>query len=141
MAQTILYGTHEATVDGARADGERLWVPIADLARATGWELKPQGFCQDEVCVPVPADRKGQWIDEKRGVDLTAFAAHLGEEVVHDTGHSAWSFGPSARGGEGVGGSEPVAAPDFALPDLDGKLHSLSAYRGRKVFLFSWASW
>ena len=33
------------------------------------------------------------------------------------------------------------AEPAFSLPDLDGKLHSLSAYRGRKVFLFCWASW
>ena len=32
-------------------------------------------------------------------------------------------------------------APDFTLPDLDGKLHSLSDYRGKKVVLMSWASW
>ena len=24
-------------------------------------------------------------------------------------------------------------APDFSLPDLDGKMHSLSDYRGKKV--------
>lgn len=27
-------------------------------------------------------------------------------------------------------------APDFALPDQDGKLHALSDYRGRKVVLY-----
>ena len=32
-------------------------------------------------------------------------------------------------------------APDFTLPDLEGRQHSLSDYRGRKVFLASWASW
>ncbi len=32
-------------------------------------------------------------------------------------------------------------APDFCLPDLDGKLHRLSDYRGKKVFLFHFASW
>jgi peroxiredoxin len=32
-------------------------------------------------------------------------------------------------------------APDFTLPDLEGRLHSLRDYRGRKVFLCSWASW
>lgn len=31
--------------------------------------------------------------------------------------------------------------PDFCLPDLDGKLHRLSDYRGKKVFLFHFASW
>jgi peroxiredoxin len=34
-----------------------------------------------------------------------------------------------------------LEAPDFALPDLDGKMHSLSDYRGKKVFVVSWASW
>ena len=32
-------------------------------------------------------------------------------------------------------------APDFSLPDLDGKMHSLSEHRGKKVLLVSWASW
>ena len=30
---------------------------------------------------------------------------------------------------------------DFELPDLDGKLHRLSDYRGQKVLLVTWASW
>ena len=29
----------------------------------------------------------------------------------------------------------------LTLPDIDGKLHSLSDYRGKKVFLFSWGSY
>ena len=44
MAQTILYASNEVTVHDARADGEKLWVPAADLGKATGWELKPQGL-------------------------------------------------------------------------------------------------
>ena len=32
-------------------------------------------------------------------------------------------------------------APDFELPDLDGRMHQLSDYRGRRVFLVAWASW
>jgi peroxiredoxin len=33
------------------------------------------------------------------------------------------------------------AAPDFALTDLDGKPHRLSAYRGKIVLLNFWATW
>ncbi|MBE9516853.1 MAG: TlpA family protein disulfide reductase [Proteobacteria bacterium] len=33
------------------------------------------------------------------------------------------------------------AATDFTLTDLDGKKHTLSAYRGRWVFVHFWASW
>lgn len=40
---------------------------------------------------------------------------------------------------------EPVqagkVAPAFTLPDLDGKEHSLSDYKGKVVFLNFWATW
>ena len=32
-------------------------------------------------------------------------------------------------------------APDFHLPDLDGKIVSLSSFRGKPVMLNFWASW
>ncbi|OGS18870.1 MAG: hypothetical protein A2219_07130 [Elusimicrobia bacterium RIFOXYA2_FULL_50_26] len=35
----------------------------------------------------------------------------------------------------------PAAAPDFKLNDTDGKPFSLSANRGKPVFLYFWASW
>jgi hypothetical protein len=34
-----------------------------------------------------------------------------------------------------------LEAPDFSLPDLVGRAHSLSAYRGKKVLLVAYASW
>ena len=34
-----------------------------------------------------------------------------------------------------------LEAPDFALPDLEGRMHALSDHRGRKVLLATWASW
>ena len=34
-----------------------------------------------------------------------------------------------------------VPAPDFELPSLAGGSVRLSEYRGRKVVLFTWASW
>lgn len=33
------------------------------------------------------------------------------------------------------------AAPDFAVPDIDGKKLSLSAYKGKVVLLDFWATW
>jgi len=36
---------------------------------------------------------------------------------------------------------QSLQAPDFSLPDLDGRMHSLSEHRGRKVFLVAYGSW
>ena len=34
-----------------------------------------------------------------------------------------------------------LEAPDFRLPDLEGRWHSLSQHRGQKVLLVAYASW
>ena len=35
----------------------------------------------------------------------------------------------------------PKPAPDFALPDLDGRTVKLTELRGKVVLLFYWATW
>jgi hypothetical protein len=148
MAQIVLYGARETELAGAAADRDRLWIPLEDLERSTGWTAKPEGLCQGEVCVPVPAARKAAWLDGTEGsdgasrLDFAAFAAHLGHAVARDAERGVWAFGPPADRGAGASGaSGPVAAPDVRLPDLDGNLHSLSDYRGKKVLLYCWSSW
>ena len=92
---------------------------------AVGREAKPQGLCRGELCVPFPL--------EDGRVDLAAFAERLGQPVAREG--DTWAFGEPRR----PAGS--LDAPDFTLPDLDGRLHSLADYRGNKVLLVSWASW
>lgn len=147
MAQTVLYGALETELGRAAADRDRLWIPLEDLERSTGWTAKPEGLCRGEICVPVPAARKADWLDGPeqpdrggRRLDFAAFAAHLGHAAARDEERGVWSFGPPADRGA-ASASGPVAAPDFRLPDLDGNLHSLSDYRGKKVLLYCWSSW
>lgn len=49
---------------------------------------------------------------------------------------------PAAFAGQGLSPvkDKPVA-PEFTLPDLDGKIHRLSDYRGKVVILNFWATW
>src|SRR5689334_858911 len=97
MAQTILYGALETEVGGAAAEADRLWVPLDELERSTGWTAKPQGLCRGEVCVPVPAAHR-DWFGAG-GFDFAGFAAHLGHAVARDAERGVWSFGPAAAGG------------------------------------------
>ena len=110
---------------------EGLWLSAEDAERATGWTLKPEGMCRDELCVPMPV-RDGR-------IDVAAFWARLGQPVVHDAGGGTWVLGTgAAQRNEALAG---LVAPDFTLPDLAGVPHTLSTLRGKKVFLCTWASW
>ncbi len=135
MSATILYDDRVTEVADAVADGGHLWLSPDDLAAATGWKLQPEGLCRGDACVR--AD--DAWRDDQGRVDLAAFAEHMHQPLVRDETHDAWSFGESVSSLRDQMMS--LEAPDFTLPDLDGRLHSLSDYRGQKVFMFSWGSY
>ena len=124
---TVLSDRGELTV--AATDG--LWLTAEDAEHATGWTLKPEGMCLDDVCVPMPT-REGH-------VDAAAFWTRLGRPVVHDAAGETWVLGAGAE--QRNAALAGLMAPDFTLPDLAGVPHTLSALRGRKVFLCTWASW
>jgi hypothetical protein len=91
-------------------------------------------MCRAEACVPLPASavRGGT-------VDVAAFWQRLGHPVLHDEARESWVLGLGAEArNESLAGA---TAPDFTLPDLAGTPHTLSALRGRKIFLATWASW
>jgi AhpC/TSA family len=138
MAIDIIYGERATAGVDADATGGGLWLSRADLKRVAGWEFKPQGFCKGDVCVPVPEPRKSEFVARDL-YNLAALANLLGQPVVTDAEHHASCFGEAASERKRVLTS--LEAPDFSLPDLDGKMHSLSDYRGKKVFVVSWASW
>jgi hypothetical protein len=138
---TIIAATETFDVPNAIAEDDALWMDADDLARVSGYELKPEGFCRDTVCIPVPADRADEFVRGTEPVltNLAAFWSHLGGPVVRDEAATHWSLGePPASGALPFG---TVDAPDFTLPDATGRLHSLSDYRGQKVLLATWASW
>jgi len=140
----IIYGERVTKdVDVERTDkikGGALWLGAADLERVSGWTLKPEGFCKGEVCTPIPIARQGDFVTpDHKLVNLVALAAMLGQPMVVDEEHRTWYFGEAAA--ERRRALTSLMAPDFALPDLDGRMHSLAEHRGKKVLLVSWASW
>ena len=138
MPATLIMNNTVTPVADAVVDGESLWLPLATLEARTGWSLKPEGACRGDVCVPLPRGREGDFVGGDR-FNITGFAGHLGQPVVHHAPSQSWAIGESAEGR--ASSLQSLQAPDFTLPDLDGRMHSLSQYRGKKVFLVSWASW
>jgi AhpC/TSA family len=139
MTTTILYGDGPAyRAPDAAAQGGTLWLSPRDLAASTGWHLRPEGLCRGDTCVPTPSGSE-LVRDSPSAVNVTALARAIGLPVVHDDAHRVWVFGETARARARA--LESLDAPDFELPDLDGRRHRLSDWRGRKVLLVSWASW
>jgi hypothetical protein len=133
---TIIDGARGATaVTGRRAAGRVLVDPVG-LAAATGWELKPEGACRGDVCVPVP-DRAG--IVEGGWVDVGALGVALRRPVVVDAAEGVVALGDAAVDLAAVRAAG--SAPDFELPDLEERPFRFRAASGRKQVVATWASW
>lgn len=138
---TIVYDDIATEINPAEQQPDQLWISTSDLTRSTHFEVKPQGVCREELCFPIPKARKQEFLRESSGknwFNLLAFAQLVHQPVAHDDALSTWYFGLRSDQRQTLTSLE---APNFTLPDMDGKLHSLSDFRGKKVFLVTWASW
>lgn len=111
-----------------------LWVRKRELPAINEFEVKPQGACRADLCIPIPKDMvRGDYFD------LTAFAKKIGQPVVADLDAKVWSFGEiqSLRGSF----LEGRMAPDVVVPDRTGRPVHLASLRGKKMLVVTWASW
>jgi hypothetical protein len=125
----------EVVVDGRR-DGDRLLIPVDSLATSTGWQLKPEGLCQGEICVPV---RDPAGLVDGDHVDVAELAARVGRVVAIDTDEGIAVIGASAT--ERAESMTSLRAPSFTLPDLQGHPVRLDDFSGMKRLLLAFASW
>jgi hypothetical protein len=134
MQATIV--TNETRTVDANVDGDHLLIDTAALPDATGWELKPEGLCRENVCVPV-RDRASLFVGDQ--LDVAAVAGALGRLVVVDPGAAIAAFALPAEGRHEA--LREHHAPAFTLADLDGVDHPLAEWRGTKKLLVAFASW
>jgi hypothetical protein len=112
---------------------DRLDPSAAEFARSTGWELKPEGACRGEVCIPLPKSaRRGDG-----RVNVPEVADALGMALVASDAHALWALGP-VSGGRAL---TTAVVPEITLPDRDGNPFRLGSLKGTKVFMCAWASW
>ena len=132
---TTVIAEGAATVDATWDDGRPIVDPLS-LTTIVGWELKPEGLCRDEACVPLP-DRSA--IEHADGVDLTAVADALGRPVLVDSDARMVAVGVTASDRQqALVGRK---APDATLLDLEGTQRRLSEWSGTRRLLVAFASW
>ena len=131
----IIERDHEVRVDATIASG-RVYISTESLKESLGWELRPEGLCRGDMCVPVEKDAE---LIHNSEIDLAACAKLLRLSIASDTDEKAAFVGAGAL--ERSAARSSLEAPNFTLPDLNGRPHTLSSYRNNKVILIVYASW
>jgi len=139
---TVLYAGASIDVASTLPDATDLWIEPKDLTRVNGFELKPEGACIDDICVPVRQDTDSDIFVRRGGTawfNVSELASRLRQAAVADYDAAVWSFGaiPATRASL----SNQRKAPDFTLHDKDGNAVRLSDFKGKKIMLLTWASW
>lgn len=109
---------------------ESLVMSRSEFEAGTGWELRPEGACRGEFCIPLVDPPEGDQ------VDVAALAGQMKLPLVANENHPVWAVGPASDGGRTLFTAE---APDVVLPDVDGNPFRLSSLRGQKVLLVAWS--
>ena len=134
---TVLYQGNTITLSDT-GDGDGLLIRPEDLARVNGFELKPEGACYEDMCIPI-SDELLIEQGGKQWFDLTAFADLLGQPYVADKEVSVWSFAevPAKRESMMV----DAMAPDFEVTDRQGNVVRMADFKGKKALIVTWSSW
>jgi hypothetical protein len=136
MAPLTVISDEGATETDASVEGSHVWVQPASVELVLGWEVKPEGLCRGDVCIPGTAASTRA---EDGRVDLVAVAGALHRPVLLDGEAAALVVGASAS--DRSQALRDKQLPRFTLPDLDGRTHDSDEWRGAKLLLVAFASW
>ena len=134
---TVLYqGRAVRLAETGASDG--LLIRRDDLPRVNGFELKSEGACRDELCIPIGEDLLIEQ-DGREWFDLAAFADLVGQPYVADRPAGALSFGeiPARRDSMMV----DAMAPEFEVTDRQGRRIGTADLKGKKALIVTWSSW
>jgi hypothetical protein len=138
----VVVGGDVIEIEKTLPDVQDLWVTSQDFTRINGFEIKPEGACYNDICIPLKQDADNDLYVNRDGqawYNASGFAAKVQQAFVADSESKVWSFGmvPTAR----KAFLKSAVAPDFELTDRNGDTVKLSSLRGNKVLIITWASW
>ena len=106
-----------------------LEISKAEFEAGTGWQLKPEGACKGDICIPIPNS-------DSDTVDVSAAAKAMNLPLAEEPAAQLWAMGPESIGGRAL---MTAQAAELSLPDVDGKMFHLSSLRGKKLLVYAWA--
>ncbi len=126
------------TISQARRERSQMILQTLEIApdqlkSRMGWEIKPEGACKAEICIPLASPV----LTATGSIDVSKLAERLRMPLIHDPAAGLWALGPEG----GATALTTAVAPDFELPDWQGQTFRLNSLRGKKVLLVAWASW
>ena len=146
-----IHMTGEEDISDVKAiiKGDSIFVSIDDVLERLNIVSKELtegmiGLCLDDICVPVQLDNEKHAIRDSGQlmVDAELVAAALSSTVEWLVAGRTLRFVPEDQVAFNTVVKAGDVVPDFALPSIsDGKMVSLSSFRGKRVLLFMWASW
>jgi hypothetical protein len=134
---TVLYQGRTITLSETGGD-DNLLIKPEDLGRINGFELKPEGACYADMCIPLN-DELLPTVEGEQWFDLTAFADLQEQPCVVDSEAGVWSFAeiPAKRRNMMV----DAMAPEFEVMDRKGNVVRMTDLKGKKALIVTWSSW
>ena len=122
--------TKGSWVDGAP------YLPSSEIERTLDWELKPEGLCKGDACIPL-GDEVHSTSDGTH--NLVQIANLVARPCLADEAAGIVTIGqPSNVRADAL---TQRIAPNFSLPDISGVDRSLSDWAGKKRLLVAFSSW
>lgn len=134
---TVLYQGRKIALTET-GSGDNLLVNPDDLTSINGFELKPEGACYEDMCIPM-SDSLLIERDGRQWFDMTAFADLMGQAYVVDREAGVWSFAEMPAKRESM--MVDAMAPDFEITDREGKVIRMTDLKGKKALIVTWSSW
>ena len=135
LDEVIVLSQETTALQGAWIDDEPYVTP-EDLETVLGWQVKPEGLCKNDACIPI-----GDSVNFGEGDSMNL------KDVATLVGHpslSAPEVGMIAIGQAHDVRSKALkdrVAPNFTLPDISGIDRSMSDWVGKKRLLVAFSSW
>jgi len=134
---TVLYQGKKHVL-AETGSGDSVLVRPEDLPVINGFELKPEGACYNDLCIPL-TDELMIKQNSRQWFNLTALANLLEQPWVADTRARVWSFAeiPAKRENTMIN----AMAPDFEVTDRQGNVIRMADLKGKKALIVTWSSW